>query len=271
MGLYFIFPCRSGNQLQPTKFESEEELFQHLKAYLGTQKISGGCFSVPVVKDIPSLPVTPTVFVKLSEGKVAPVKTLRSDSAISVVEFNFSERTVSNTVRKQKKIKTLKSKKKIKNIKNTKKILKIKKHKKNNYYVKECFSPAQYFESVLDDIINDVFKKPLRCEKCFITHFPWAKVCKKNFSVQQKQLIYPLQNVTPKLRGGAGKPKYFKVEGENTKKILTILRSLNILTRHGDHDKCLLTTKEELCVLCLVRSLVIRSNSIKGQKDMIPR
>ena len=85
--LYFIYPCRSGNQLKPTKFKSEEELFQHLKAYLGTQQISGGCFSVPVVKDIPSVPVTPTVLMKLSVGKVVPVKAIRSDSANSVVEF----------------------------------------------------------------------------------------------------------------------------------------------------------------------------------------
>ena len=37
-------------------------------------------------------------------------------------------------------------------------------------------------DKLVDDIIGDVFKKPLRCEKCFITHFPWAKVCKKNFN-----------------------------------------------------------------------------------------
>ena len=109
--LYFIYPCRSGIQLKPTKFKSEEELFQHLKAYLGTQQISGGSFRVPVVKDIPSVPVAPTVFMKLSEGKVVPAKVLCSDSATSVVEFNTDEEIVSNTVRKPKTQKKIKSKK----------------------------------------------------------------------------------------------------------------------------------------------------------------
>ena len=63
------------------------------------------------MKDIPSGPVTPTVLMKLSEGKVVPVNILSSDSATSVVEFETNKRIVSNTVRKPKTQKKIKSKK----------------------------------------------------------------------------------------------------------------------------------------------------------------
>ena len=33
---YFIYPCKNGKQLRPTKFKTENELFEHLKAYLGS-------------------------------------------------------------------------------------------------------------------------------------------------------------------------------------------------------------------------------------------
>ena len=33
--LYFIYPCKNGKQLRPTKFKTENELLEHLKAYLG--------------------------------------------------------------------------------------------------------------------------------------------------------------------------------------------------------------------------------------------
>ena len=32
---YFVYPCKNGVQLRPIKFKTENELFQHLKAYLG--------------------------------------------------------------------------------------------------------------------------------------------------------------------------------------------------------------------------------------------
>ena len=32
---YFIYPCKNGKHQRPTKFKTENELFQHLKSYLG--------------------------------------------------------------------------------------------------------------------------------------------------------------------------------------------------------------------------------------------
>ena len=64
------------------------------------------------------------------------------------------------------------------------------------------------------------------------------------------------EKVKPKLRGGAKQPKLFKVDGTNSRAILTVLRSLDIF-QNIDHEKCPMTTKAELCAICLTRSLVI--------------
>ena len=79
----------------------------------------------------------------------------------------------------------------------------------------------------------------------------------------------------PKLRGGVNKPKVLLTEsiGMEMEQVLTLLRSLDILTEHGNHDKCMLTKKDvkrNLCEFCLIRSLVIRSKSSKGRNHIKP-
>ena len=58
------------------------------------------------------------------------------------------------------------------------------------------------------------------------------------------------------------------------KQLLTILRSLNVLTKENDHEKCELSSgkdiKASLCEYCLVRSLIIRSNNVKGRTKIKP-
>ena len=72
-----------------------------------------------------------------------------------------------------------------------------------------------------------------------------------------------------KLRGGADVPKYLSIEGQNANNLLTIMRSLDLMIQHEDHEKCPLT-KATLCELCLMRSLVIRSKSVKARKTIDP-
>ena len=66
---------------------------------------------------------------------------------------------------------------------------------------------------LLDECFNEVFSKPLRCKKCFITHFPWMKICKRNNPVGWKRINAVETNVmVPKLRGGAILPKYCEAQ-----------------------------------------------------------
>ena len=77
----------------------------------------------------------------------------------------------------------------------------------------------------------------------------------------------------PKLRGGASSPKFFIMEHKKVKNILTIIRSLAIFSEHHAHNKCPLQikdTKSSLCKLCLMRSLTIRGNSLKGREKINP-
>ena len=76
-----------------------------------------------------------------------------------------------------------------------------------------------------------------------------------------------------KLRGGATQPKFLNTENDHLKNIITVLRSLDILILQHNHDKCKLSqqnTKDDLCQFCLIRSLVIRSNSLKGRTKLNP-
>ena len=76
-----------------------------------------------------------------------------------------------------------------------------------------------------------------------------------------------------KLRGGATHPKFLNTENENFKNLLTVLRSLDILILQHNHEKCKLAkqnTKDSLCEFCLIRSLIIRSNSLKGRTKINP-
>ena len=124
---------------------------------------------------------------------------------------------------------------------------------------------------LLDECFNEVFSKPLRCKKCFITHFPWMKICKRNNPVGWKRINAVETNVmVPKLRGGGNLPKYFETDNQEMRDILTVLRSLDVLTQHYGHPKCQLKSKSELCKFCLIRSMVIKSRSNKGPKKMKP-
>ena len=74
-------------------------LFPHLppycqtfsKAFTGTHQISGGCFSVPVLNNVPSSPVVPTVLIEESEGNFVPFECLSSGSASQVVELSCND------------------------------------------------------------------------------------------------------------------------------------------------------------------------------------
>ena len=126
---------------------------------------------------------------------------------------------------------------------------------------------------IADECLNDVFKRPLRCKKCFITHFPWMKICKRNNPIGWNRINAVESNimVPPKLRGGAVLPKYFDTEDQKIRDILTVLRSLDMFTQLDGHEKCEITAKSELCKFCLLRSMVIKSRSRgRGPKKVSP-
>ena len=130
----------------------------------------------------------------------------------------------------------------------------------------------QVCRGLLDECIDEVFKKPLRCKKCFITHFPWMKICKRNNPVGWKRINAVETNVmVPQLRGGANLPKYFDTHSQKIRDILTVLRSLDMFTRLDGHPKCELKSKSELCKFCLLRSMVVKSRSMgRGPKKITP-
>ena len=128
--------------------------------------------------------------------------------------------------------------------------------------------------SLLEELMLDVVSRGERCSLCFITHFPWLKVCRKNNKkrapIQEKIKNEQMQ---PRLRGGARTPKFLITDSDNIKKLLTILRSLDVLTKNNDHEKCELATENiqaSLCGFCLIRSLIIRSNQLKGRTKIKP-
>ena len=133
-------------------------------------------------------------------------------------------------------------------------------------------------ESIINDVLDSVmFKSELRCNKCFLTHFPWKKICtknnkQKNKSVENKQVKVAVHS-NPKLKGGALGPKFLIMEHKKVQNILTITRSLAIFAEYLEHDKCPLQpkeTKSSLCNFCLMRSLTIRANSLKGRNKIYP-
>ena len=127
---------------------------------------------------------------------------------------------------------------------------------------------------IVDECLNDVFKKPLRCKKCFVTHFPWMKICKRNNPIGWDRInvnkSMESDVMVPKLRGGAIQPKYFDTDSHKIRDMLAVLRSLDIFTQLAGHPKCELTSRSELCKFCLVRSLVIKSRNNKGHKKVAP-
>ena len=127
---------------------------------------------------------------------------------------------------------------------------------------------------IVDECLNDVFKKPLRCKKCFVTHFPWMKICKRNNPIGWSRInenkSMESDVMVPKLRGGAIQPKYFDTDSQKIRDMLAVLRSLDIFIQLDGHPKCKLTSRLELCKFCLIRSLVIKSRSNKGPKKVAP-
>ena len=135
--------------------------------------------------------------------------------------------------------------------------------------VTESFTARNVCQDLIEDCMSDIFRpRPLRCKKCFVTHFPWMKICKK-YILKTATHSKP-ENVKPKSRGGAKQPKMLKDNGPNSRDILTILRSLDMF-QSIDHEKCPMATKAELCDICLIRSLVLRANSLKGRNTIIPQ
>ena len=145
-----------------------------------------------------------------------------------------------------------------------------------------------FCNSLLEELILDVVSRGERCSLCFVTHFPWLKVCRKNNKkksnknlVDSKTKMVPklrggarTPNMEPRLRGGARTPKFFITSSEQVQNLLTILRSLDVLARLNDHEKCELAEggniQSSLCEFCLVRSLNIRGNTLKGRTKIKP-
>ena len=77
-----------------------------------------------------------------------------------------------------------------------------------------------------------------------------------------------------KLRGGAPPVvKKFNTDNVHLQKFLAVLRSLNFFTLFPDHKKCMLqqkNTEDNLCSLCLLRSMVVKINEPKGHKFIKP-
>ena len=136
----------------------------------------------------------------------------------------------------------------------------------------------QICNSILEELMLDVVSRGERCSLCFVTHFPWLKVCRKNNKKKANMSITggkdSTMNLQPKLRGGARAPKFLITDSQNTQNLLTILRSLDVLSKHNGHDKCEIATgknvQSSLCDFCLIRSLIIRSNLLKGRAKIKP-
>ena len=77
-----------------------------------------------------------------------------------------------------------------------------------------------------------------------------------------------------KLRGGTPPVvKKFNTDNVHLQKCLAVLRSLNFFTLFPDHKKCKLqqkNTEDNLCSLCLLRSMVLKINQPKGHKLLKP-
>ena len=100
--------------------------------------------------------------------------------------------------------------------------------------------------NILDDVLESVtWKSENRCNLCFVSHFPWMKVCRrvkgKNnnllkseipvtnvnddaVEINQKELVVDetVQTECLKLRGGASGPKYLSIDYDKVGKLLTI-------------------------------------------------
>ena len=81
---------------------------------------------------------------------------------------------------------------------------------------------------IVEECLKDVFKKPLRCKKCFVTHFPWMKICKRNNPIGWNRINVNKSTesniMVPKLRGGAIQPKYFDTDSQKIRDMLAVLR-----------------------------------------------
>ena len=276
--MYVMYRGKDGEDVCAYVFKSEFEMKEYLKQYYGTSHLSGACLlNIPL----------------FLEGEPAKVPLF--------VEFEEK-----NSEKSQKNKKKNKKSKKNKKNEISKKIIKTEKYKNNlkfrggadfpkycsiegqkvpvsSDYKKlekdseEICSSIQDFiistlasryicQDLIDECISELFRpRPLRCKNCFITHFPWEKICKKNVKKMEPQ------NMRPKLRGGSKNPKHLLIDGKNVQDMLTILRSLDIHFKCGDHVKCPITTKAELCEFCLIRSLIGRANSFKGREKIIPQ
>ena len=157
---------------------------------------------------------------------------------------------------------------------------------------------SEICENILDELLESaIWKSENRCNLCFVSHFPWMKICKRvkrntqkievlenensddlllNVSNKNKerQVSDSAEKECLKLRGGANGPKHLSIEHDKVGRLLTIFRSLDLFANHMGHDKCPLPEKEinisNLCLYCLVRSLVLRANSLKGRNQIIP-
>ena len=81
------------------------------------------------------------------------------------------------------------------------------------------------------------------------------------------------QSSVLKLRGGEKLPKIFKVENFEVQKLLSVIRSLNILSQDANHQKCTLASRNvrsSLCIFCCTRSMILRIRSSKGRQSIKP-
>ena len=81
------------------------------------------------------------------------------------------------------------------------------------------------------------------------------------------------QSSVLKLRGGAKLPKIFKVDNFEVQKLLSVIRSLDILSQDANHQKCTLASRNvrsSLCIFCCTRSMILRIRSSKGRQYIKP-
>ena len=267
--VYILFPDNDAQKGNVHYFGSDGDLQRHLHHHLGSRQLHGRYLNVSVSKEwVPHL--------------TSPLEDLQ----FGVKEHshkNITKEYKTTSMKTTKKNQNQKYPKKTNNVQNPKKIKNNKNYKKttNIPTVEEnlLIHEFQTFscETILDDILDSVlFRSETRCSLCFVTHFPWRKVCAKvNRGKQTIESKHeePILNVCPKLRGGASAPKFLNTDQDRVKNLLTILRSLNVFAEHAGHDKCRLPEteiKSSLCTFCLTRSPAIRANSLKGRNKINP-
>ena len=296
--VYILFPDTEVMKGDVHFYGSDGDLQSHLHYHLGSRQLHGRYLNVSVSKTwIPHLTVPLENFEFKSEveirnqtncerKEISKYKKEKKMNKTSKSKKNYkiqNQKKIQNCKNKDKKIKTKKE-----NINQSDKVTPFGESKSQEIKNKEIFNEIiqdfatseknvdvpQICTNLLEELLLDAVSRGERCSLCFVTHFPWLKVCRKNNKksapIKEK---FKNEQMQPKLRGGARTPKFLITDSDNIKKLLSILRSLDVLTKKNDHEKCELAAsniQDSLCEFCLIRSLIIRSNELKGRTKIKP-